>query len=371
MSNKSFISGFVILPVSVFLLFSFLLSSSWAQVGKFASSFTYAVKIGDKTFLPVLPFCLENGIDAEWDGVARRVIFRKAGRFLTLMPDVTLANIDGAVRPLDQAPKEQFGALLIPEAFTRADWWPWKFSGETKEITPARPLEPKKQRIVIDPGHGGFDQGAVGAYGLMEKELVLQISNELARQLSSAGMEVVMTRTDDRFVPLEERSKMAAQSEGGLFISVHANAAKSKAASGFEIYYLSEAIDDYARAVAAYENSAVEFEVDKAEKPPVDPTVWDILLTEKRRESIMLAKLMSGRLTRSRLTKNRGVKGAEFRVLMNTRVPALLLELGFVSNPQEARNLADPAYQRQLVLVLEEGILEYLEEYETTNRFTI
>jgi N-acetylmuramoyl-L-alanine amidase len=109
----------------------------------------------------------------------------------------------------------------------------------------------------------------------------------------------------------------------------------------------------------------------KVETPPLDPTVWDIILTEKRRESIMLAKMISAQLTESELTRNRGVKGAEFRVLMNTKVPALLLEVGFLTNPEEAKKLSDASYQTELVSVLTEGILGFLKEYEKTNGFTV
>ncbi len=371
----------IFLPFLIVITSVFLFSpQSFAEIEK-ASTLTYAVKMGEQNFLPLVPFCSEKGIEIEWDGVARRVVLKKAGRFVTLMPDIPLANVDGAVRPLEESPLMQFGAVLIPESFTTADWWPWRASegrasggyASTDENASLPPVEtkPKSQRIIIDPGHGGFDTGAK-AYGIMEKDLTLQISRPLAGELARSGFDVVLTRTDDRYLTLEERSKFVAEQAGDLFISIHANSSQSQSAGGFEIYYLSEAIDDNARAVAAYENAAVQSDtVSDFKAPPIDPTVWDIILTEKRRESIMLANMISDGLSESGLARNRGVKSAEFRVLMNTKVPALLLEVGFLTNPEEATRLTTPDYQRELVAMISEAVRQYLKKYEETRGFTV
>ncbi len=360
----------VVLP---FLILISLFPPSLSAEIERPDALSYAVKIGEQNFLPLVPFCSEKGIEIEWDGVARRVILKKAGRFVTLMPDIPLANVDGAVRPLEESPLMQFGAVLIPESFTAADWWPWNGSTPAAENAslPSVETQAKNQRIIIDPGHGGFDTGAK-AYGIMEKDLALQLSRQLAAELARSGFDVVLTRTDDRYLTLEERSKFVAEQAGDLFISIHANSSESQSASGLEIYYLSEAIDDNARAVAAYENAAVQSDtVSDFKAPPIDPTVWDIILTEKRRESIMLANMISDSLSESGLARNRGVKSAQFRVLMNTKVPALLLEVGFLTNPEEATRLTTPDYQRELVAMISEAVRQYLKEYEETRGFTV
>lgn len=355
--------------------FLFAPPQTFAEIDK-ANAIPYTVKIGEQNFLPLLPFSEQKGIEIQWDGVARRVILSKAGHFVTLMPDIPLANVDGAVRPLEESPLMQFGAVLIPESFTKSDWWPWngsdnQASADAKAPLPPVESKPKSQRIIIDPGHGGFDTGAK-AFGIMEKDLTLQLSRQLAGELARAGFDVVLTRTEDRYLTLEERSRFVAEKAGDLFISIHVNSSKSREAGGFEIYYLSEAIDDNARAVAASENAAVESDtVSEFKAPPMDPTVWDIILTEKRRESVMLANMISGSLTDSGLTRSRGVKSAEFRVLMNTKVPALLLEVGFLTNPEEATRLTTSDYQRQLVVMISSGVRQYLKEYEKTRGFTV
>lgn len=180
-----------------------------------------------------------------------------------------------------------------------------------------RPLLEKRSfpihRIVLDPGHGGHDQGAVSAGGIQEKTLNLQLSLVLAEELQKLGFEVILTREDDRFLTLDERPEVAAKKQADLFLSIHHNASTNPEAAGMEIFLL---------------KSENEEESSK--------------LLSSWHPAFVIAK----ELTFGGFTTARGVKTARFKVLRLAKMPALLLEAGFVSNPEEVKKLADPVHQR-------------------------
>jgi len=364
-----------------FVLFSWCLTFGTASAQLRTPTFNYTTRIGYTNFIPLINICLEQNIQTQWDGVANKALLAKGGRYVTFIANEPLVNIDGVIRPLRYAPTIRHGTFLIPEAWPRASWWPWPTAPARREpvraLVPTLPPVPggesfALQRIMIDAGHGGHDTGAKGLYGVLEKNLVLDLSLQLAARLRRAGFDVDLTRTTDTFIELDRRAEMVSERGADLFLSIHANSSSNHKARGFEVYYLMEAIDDQARALAAYENSVAEKKMWSFRRnSAMDPTVWDIILSEQRRESIMLARRMSTGLSRSALTINRGVKGAEFRVLTNTRVPALLVEVGFITNPSEARNLIDPTYRRRLISMLTQAVLDYREEYEATRGFTV
>jgi len=231
--------------------------------------------------------------------------------------------------------------------------------------------EHKIRTIVIDPGHGGKDPGAIGVGRLKEKDVVLDISRRLKKRLERVGLKVSLTRDRDVFLSLKQRSRIANNKEADFFISIHANAFRKSRAFGFEVYYLSEAIDDSARAVAAAENVALKFEQNEEFSKPLKATLWDILYTEHRAESIELARSICKAVERKGLSRNnRGVKGANFCVLRSTKMPAVLVEVGFISNPLEASRLKLRSYRQKLAEAVAEGVLSYKIRYEATNGFT-
>ena len=219
--------------------------------------------------------------------------------------------------------------------------------------------EGEQIKIMIDPGHGGKDPGAMGN-GLREKDIVLDIARRLARQLRASGVKVYMTRDKDAFISLRGRAKMANKIMPDVFISIHANSSRSKTAKGIEVYYVSEKVDDSTRAVVAAENSALRFEGTTDDKLKV--IVWDIIHTENRAESRKLAEAIAHNIAKIMRSPNRGAKGAPFYVLKWTNVPSVLIEVGFISNPQEARKLADPAYREKIARAIFEGLISYFEE---------
>jgi N-acetylmuramoyl-L-alanine amidase len=228
----------------------------------------------------------------------------------------------------------------------------------TVPSTPARPLT-----IVIDPGHGGKDPGAIGPGGLMEKTIVLQIAKEL-RQIIRATLphaRVILTRDTDKFIPLKRRAEIANQHEAQLFISIHANSSPNQEASGIETWYLSFAANDKAKQVAARENQMQETQLSALEI-----ILRDLQQTDRINQSAVLADLAQMSLTRHLAEKfdgivDRGVDGAPFVVLLHTAMPSILVEVSFVSNPRDEKRLGNRTYQRTLAQGIFRGMHKYLQ----------
>jgi N-acetylmuramoyl-L-alanine amidase len=204
------------------------------------------------------------------------------------------------------------------------------------------------RRIVVDAGHGGHDPGAIGRRGLREKDVTLDIARKVAKELKGEGFDVVLTRSDDRFLQLEERTALANTSRGDLFVSIHANANPRRNRSGIETYFLNVTDDRYAARLAARENGA---DLDGGESDDVLKRIRaDLDAVASAGSSHQLAALVQRELCRSvRSTfgdvKDLGVKSALFYVLLGARMPAVLVETGFISNAAEEKRLGSPAYR--------------------------
>jgi N-acetylmuramoyl-L-alanine amidase len=234
---------------------------------------------------------------------------------------------------------------------------------EKKPRTQKRPNISKIRRIVVDPGHGGHDSGAVGPSGLQEKDVVLAIGLKLRELLrDELGLDVVMTRSTDVFIPLEERTAIANKLNADLFLSVHANAAPNRSASGIETYYLNLAKTEKAAQLAAKENGT------SLEKVSVlQAILFDLMANYKLNDSAHLADEVQKALHKKAHAhfsdvKNLGVKQGPFYVLVGATMPSILVETAFLSNPQEEARLKDPAY-RDLTA---EGILDGVRAYIST-----
>lgn len=226
---------------------------------------------------------------------------------------------------------------------------------------------------VVDPGHGGDKEGAHGPGGLLEKELTLQIARRVARELTKQGGQVVLTRVADETVGLAERAALANAAKADLFLSVHLNAMPGPGrvrAHGVETYFLSaDASDASAKVVAARENAdrlAGEPEPDRAD--PVAGILQDLADTEALSESSRLAQAVHAQLVRGLGAEDRGVKQAPFYVLAGARVPAVLVEVGFVSHAAEARKLASPAYQDRIARAVADGVAAWRAETRSARR---
>jgi N-acetylmuramoyl-L-alanine amidase len=224
-----------------------------------------------------------------------------------------------------------------------------------------RALGLKIGKIVIDPGHGGHDTGTVGPNGLEEKDLVLDVGRRLGKLLEARlGAEVVYTRKDDTFIPLETRTAIANQQRADLFISIHANSSGDPDARGVETYYLNFTSSPDALEVAARENAVSEKSIYE-----LQDLVKKIALKEKIEESREFAgdvqqSLHSGLAAKSPGIRNRGVKKAPFIVLIGANMPSILAEISFVSNPGDARRLETSEYRQRIAESLYRGIAKYV-----------
>ncbi len=218
----------------------------------------------------------------------------------------------------------------------------------------------KIRRIVVDPGHGGKDPGAVGPLGMQEKDVVLAMGLSLAKKLrDELGIDVVMTRSTDVFIELQERTAIANQVGADLFVSIHANASLNRNASGIETYYLNLAKTEKAAQLAARENGTSLEKVSL-----LQAVLFDLMANYKLNDSAHLAeevqKLLHKRLAAHYPTvKNLGVKQGPFYVLVGATMPSILVETAFISNEKEETRLGDPQYQDQVA----EGILEGISAY--------
>jgi len=230
---------------------------------------------------------------------------------------------------------------------------------------------PGVHTIVIDPGHGGVETGAIGPGGVQEKELTLELARELAAKLGRLGVQTVLTRTDDTAVQLDARSAVANQNKADLFISIHLNSSLGTGASGTETYFLSpQASDPRAASSAATENTPPSAPATSdaaggagapsaAEQQDVDLILWDLAQSRHLAESQRFANMIQAQLNETLQIKDRGVKQAPFRVLKGATMPAVLVELGFINNPEEEKKLQDPAYRDQLLDALVTAIARY------------
>jgi N-acetylmuramoyl-L-alanine amidase len=222
--------------------------------------------------------------------------------------------------------------------------------------------------IVIDPGHGGHDPGAIGPAGLQEKELTLDIARRVAALVQEElGVRVVLTRTRDQFLALRERTAFANRQRGDLFLSIHVNAAPGATATGTETYFLSsEATDNAARAAAASENKVIALEAGPRgnARDILRSILWDLAQSEFQQESSRLAEAVQDGLERALRQPSRGVKQAPFYVLGGAAMPAALVEIGFLSNPQEEARLRDDGHRDRIARALVAGLAAYKRHYD-------
>ncbi len=236
---------------------------------------------------------------------------------------------------------------------------------------PQSPAAPEPRVVIIDPGHGGNDPGNIGPGGIREKDLTLAVARRLATVLrEKGGYEVHLTRTTDTLIALADRPHLAnrwkANRPAALFLSIHANSVASRSAAGFETFFLSDARTEDERRVAEMENAAVEYE-EVREVAATNDLDW-IFNTLRNdfyiRASNDLAEVIQKRFATFHPGPNRGVKQAGFRVLVGAFMPAALVELAFLSNPQEAALLKDPVFQRKMVNGLATAIDQFFTSHE-------
>lgn len=343
---------------------------------------------------PVLParrFARALGAEVELDnGWLVFTVARQPFRFLLGAPVYTVQQV---MHPLAGSAVLYQDTLYVPYQFA-AEILPRVFS-ERYRYDPAagrlleagaiamRSTAPEPERlpngllpghlVTVDPGHGGVDPGNPGLFfprGVREKDVVLQIGLLLRKELQERGIRVRMTRSTDTLIALGERGSYCTET-CDLFVSLHVNSLEKRRGytdvRGFETYLLAEARTEDARRVARMENDAMRFEANPAGGAglsALDFILKDLQLNEHLRESARLAELMQARLDPVHTGANRGVKQAGLVVLTTARRPAVLVELGYSTNRNDARIMTRTASQRALAAAMADAIVEYLREYE-------
>jgi N-acetylmuramoyl-L-alanine amidase len=344
---------------------------------------------------PVLMSALDGSATVN-DGWAEVTVGRQAFRFLLGAP---LYLFGDRLQPLAAAASVTQDTLYLPFQFV-AEILPsylsdrYRYDGRRARLTisgppppaaaarsPAPSKEPARlpnglrpgHIVTIDPGHGGVDPGNPGVFfprGTREKEVTLQVGLLLRNELKRRGVGVQMTRTSDTLIALGDRGGYCTEA-CDLFVSLHVNSLARRPGytdiRGFETYFLAEARTEDAARVAQMENEAVRFEANPSEAGAglgLDFILKDLQLNEHLRESARAAELVQRQLKSAHTGESRGVKQAGFMVLTTARRPAILVELGYSTNPEDGRLLTSYASQKAMAHALADAIVEYLLEYE-------
>ncbi|MEA3297350.1 MAG: N-acetylmuramoyl-L-alanine amidase, partial [candidate division Zixibacteria bacterium] len=253
------------------------------------------------------------------------------------------------------------------------------FALNSSDSSPSVGPDNKIDVIIIDPGHGGRDYGAIGRGGTREKDVVLDISRELARLIrKDKQFQVVMTRERDKTVTLDQRADIANKAGADLFISIHANASTNKSVRGWNVFFLAQAKNDSARAVAQFENSVFlrersTSETDYEEQDnnsfanPILTILNEMIMTEFQAESHDFAMITAREFRRKLKIPARGVDQAGFFVLNMVFTPSVLIETGFISNKKEERLLKSNKYQKQVAQAIYKSIKKFKAKYEKAN----
>lgn len=314
------------------------------------------------SYFALVDMCDKDGVKWDYDPLSQEIVLKKDKKEVRLLIGSAAVMVDGAVQRLDSPVELKDGVIYAPlavrEYFVAAQC---KFPARNTMAGGVylRPVE----TIVIDAGHGGKDPGAIGRYGLKEKGVVLDVAAKVKKELERCGFRVELTRSEDRFIRLTERPQVANAGKADLFVSIHANANKSRWIEGFEVYYLTEAVDDNARALAAAENAPLEMEsvsfLDAKLLQSLKAIVWDMIYTENRKESIELAQYIGRAVSEKMNLKLLGVRGAPFAVLKGAKMPAVLVEIGYISNRDGEKKLRDPVYRNRMAEAIVSGISDF------------
>ena len=291
--------------------------------------------------------------------------------FAFTAPAIELTPLSAVILPLFALPSRSLrpasNASTTAAASTKllstprppvADMAPRASENGTRSMT--RALGLKVNRIVIDAGHGGHDEGTSGANGLLEKDVVLDVALRLSKLVQTRlGADVVLTRSDDTFIPLHERTAIANQHKADLFLSIHANSSPAPAVAGTETFFLNFTNSPAAMAVAARENAGSESSVGE-----LRDLVQKITLNDKLAESETFAQsiesAIAGQAGKSNpAAKDRGVKRAPFVVLIGAGMPSVLAEIGFLTNARDESNLGKPEYRQKVAEALFKGLTQY------------
>lgn len=321
---------------------------------------TSVYNINGVTYVPLIALCEQRGVNFAYDTLTKTATLTRQAHKINLMTGESIMFVDGAPRHLKYRVDTYNGTIVVPKGFIEqvmdsvfADTgvMPDKTVSYVRDI----------KTIVVDPGHGGYDPGAIGKTGLKEKNVNLDVANRLVKILRDEGYKVIMTRSHDDFVPLEKRVEIANNAKANLFISIHSNANTMKDKNGFEVYHVSTEVSDLRRAKLSVDSAVLDLDRASYEQMTsnLKTILWDMIYTASRAESVGLAQSICRAVNNDLSVNVIGVKEAAFQVLKGAHMPAVLIEIGFVSNEKEEHKLRNTYYRQQITDAIARGIKNY------------
>ena len=319
--------------------------------------------IGGVTYYPLVTLCDLRGVAMQYDPLTRVVNLSKDRQHISLRVGDALVLVNDNVLHLNYPVDIYQGTIAVPRQF-KEQAFDLLFRQNVLVYRRAGAGKIKLNKVVIDSGHGGNDPGAIGRNGLKEKDVNLDIAKKLSSLLRAEGVQTVLTRSTDKFIPLSMRVSIANRSGAALFISIHSNAARSRSLSGFEVYYVAPSVSDSKRAALTARSTSLNLKDTVFSSGTLDlrVIVWDMIYANSRAESIELSRSLCKIMDASIDANILGVKNARFQVLKGITMPGILVEVGFVSNLNEERLLRTSAYREKLAAGILEGIREYSPE---------
>jgi N-acetylmuramoyl-L-alanine amidase len=340
---------------SAFLVTVFL--SGCASVPR-STGQTYS--INGTTYFPLPAFCDTNGVEWNYDVYCRTATLVKGAHKVSVRVGDELVLVDGKPMRLHHPIDVYQGMIVGPYRF-RQQILDELFGEGVKRTGITCVLGSRVKKVVIDAGHGGNDPGAIGRTGLREKDVNLDIAKRIAALLKKDGVEIILTRSTDRFIPLGGRVDIANKVDADLFISVHSNANRLRSMNGFEVYYVDPTVSDSKRAVFAAQNVSLKLPRSAYGENSTNlrAILWDMIFTSNRAESIELSRAVCSNLNEELGIKILGIKGARFAVLRGIRMPGVLIEVGFVSNREEEAKLKNGFYRQKIAEAVVGGVKNY------------
>lgn len=307
--------------------------------------------------------CARDGITADYDVIGHTVTLSRGTHQVRGRVDDNLVLVDNRAAVLRRPIESRRGEVFISDQFKRQVIEEVLKKGASAGAAVC-PL-PKFRTIIIDPGHGGHDPGAIGRSGLREKDVNLDIARRLSSLLASRGIKVVMTRSSDKFIGLPARVQIANRAAADLFVSIHSNANHSRSVNGFEVYYVHPSVTDSRKILDSARNGDLRLQQTcfAGDSVSLKAILWDMLYASNRAESRNLGNAICLAAYNKLGVAKGGVKPARFQVLKGAQMPAVLIEVGYVSNPSEERKLREGSYRQEVASTIAQGILGYAREF--------
>ncbi len=306
--------------------------------------------------IPLADICQKYNIDWQADAITQVVILDYKGNKAKALVGSAVVLLGQEKITLSAPLRRDQSVIYVPEDFESKVISP--FGAVTTRVQAG--VSSKIKVLVLDAGHGGKDPGAAGVTGVKEKDVVLDIARRMRNIFEQAGITVIMTRDKDEFISLEERTVIASRSKADVFVSIHANSNPNRKTQGMEVYFVKSTDKKDVDEAQRLENERTLVKTSNAKYSPVVASiVGDMLYVHKVVESPKLAKRIVHNVSMDVRTLNRGARVCRFYVVRNTLVPAVLVEVGFLTNRHEEKQLNSSNYRQQLAQAIARSVLQY------------